>query len=130
MKIKLITVVSVLVFCVSCGNKAENTVIKLNDEVMAIHDEVMPKMTEIHTLRKKLRLLENAQVDSTIIFAITNLSEADDAMMEWMSAYKKPKDNSKTALAYLSNEKMLITEVKVKMLESIQDAHKILRNDQ
>ena len=130
MKLKLFTILSIGILYASCGDKNIDTITVLHDEVMVIHDEVMPKMTKIHTLKKGLRNLEHSETDSTILSALNNLMEADDAMMEWMAAYKKPKEQGEASLKYLANEKKVISEVREKMLTSIREASKILQDDE
>ncbi len=38
----------------SCSNKKKDSVASLKEEVMALHDEVMPKMGELHKTQKRL----------------------------------------------------------------------------
>lgn len=52
-----------IIFC-SCNEKqkaAEPAQNPLYEEVMAIHDQVMPEMTTIHNLKKDLKALEKPE---------------------------------------------------------------------
>ena len=71
---------------VSCKGKEEST--KMN-QVMAVHDEVMPKMGQLGKLVGELKAKEN---DSTEIgkqykMARIELQEANEAMMDWMQNF-------------------------------------------
>jgi len=102
-------------------------------EVMAIHDSVMPKTGEIFKLKKKLSGYETLVTDSVLIqkiYRIKNLLvEADDAMMDWMHEFREadPLLTFEEKQQYYTEEKKKITDVKIKMLASI-DSAKILLN--
>lgn len=101
-------------------------------EVMAIHDSVMPKTGEIFKLKKKLSGFETNVKDSLLIQKIYRyknlLEEADDAMMDWMHEFREadPMLTFEEKQQYYSEEKMKITEVKIKMLASIDSAKTLL----
>ncbi|MDH5366622.1 MAG: hypothetical protein OEW67_06515 [Cyclobacteriaceae bacterium] len=110
----------------------------LYQEVIAVHDEVMPKMQEIVALQEKLRVQIDSlnEVDSTseITSSLNEvnlmLKNADDAMMNWMREFK-PEMNAKEveneeALTYLRNEMDRIIEVQKVVNESIENAHTFL----
>ena len=109
---------------VSCKAKTN-----LEAEVMTIHDEVMPKMGEIHLAKKELKkALENIEYDSLkneVIKLISDLEMADEGMMEWMNQWKLP-ENEDEKNAYLIKEKEKITKVKDDMLTSIENANNYL----
>ena len=111
----------------SCSDKAQ-----LEAEVMAIHDEVMPKMGDIHMAKKGLRKVLAATKDSTvqseIIAMINDLESADEGMMTWMADWKVPaQEPEKTE--YLKKEMEKITKVKNDMLSSLEKAHTYLSNN-
>lgn len=71
---------------ISCKGKEEST--QMN-HVMAVHDEVMPKMGQLGKLVAELKAMEN---DSTEIgkqykTARIELQEANEAMMDWMQNF-------------------------------------------
>ena len=57
--IPVVAIVSLLL--AACGTNDPNHLAQneLRDEVMAVHDEVMPKMGEIHRLKKELRKISD-----------------------------------------------------------------------
>lgn len=101
-------------------------------EVMAIHDSVMPKTGEIFKLKKKLSSFESSLTDSIQlqkIFRCKNLLvEADEAMMTWMHEFREPDSmlSFQEKLQYYQEEKKKITDVKIKMLSSIDSAKTLL----
>jgi len=94
--IKYISILLVAVsFVISCGHKGDK-----NDpaykKVMVIHDEVMPKLSYMHKLRKKLRKTEGATTNE-VLTMITNLEKADEGMMEWMAQFDPPAEGQPRA---------------------------------
>ena len=100
---------------------------KLYSDVMAIHDEVMPKMGDIYTLKEglKKKLEDNTAGDkkSEIESTITKLDEADKAMRVWMREFK-PEDITDEAKKreYLDNEMEKVKKVREDMLAAIEQA--------
>jgi hypothetical protein len=100
---------------------------KLYSDVMAIHDEVMPKMGDIYTLKEglKKKLEDNTEGDkkSEIESTITKLDEADKAMRVWMREFK-PEDITDEAKKreYLDNEMEKVKKVREDMLAAIEQA--------
>jgi len=105
---------------------------KLYDQVMEIHDAVMPEMSTIHRLRKALKTIDtvaDTTIDMrTISYHRQQLDKADEAMMSWMASFENPTADTtpETAMAYLENEKKQITEVRDLMLNSIAAAKQVL----
>lgn len=106
------------------------------EEVMAIHDEVMPKMSTIGKLVAELK----PKADSTeqglpYLTAMTDLQDAHKSMMDWMKGFGDRFDSDEILRGKeLSPEKkvwLLEEEVKVKALRdqingSIDNAEKLL----
>ena len=120
---------SFLFLSLGCGPSIED----MQDEVMAIHDEVMPEMGTINRLAKELKVMVKDSLSTQdqrieIKKHIDALETADDAMMNWMAEYKAPgKDLSKEkATELLQKEKEKITLVRDQMLNSISDAKALL----
>jgi Mg2+ and Co2+ transporter CorA len=126
--------------------KGEDAVKEAENEVFAIHDEVMPKMGDVMKLRKQLNQRISA-LDSTAAtrsaagalrtdeekeqarLLSRNLTNADSLMMNWMSQYKGDtltKLSPDDALRYLSEQKEQITDVKTKFNSSIDQARQFL----
>jgi len=108
----------------SCKPESDK-VAQLEAEVMKIHDEVMPKMTDLATAKKELGVALENGADSTMVFEyLSKVEEADEAMMVWMDEYESPSETSTEAekLTYLNLELGRINKVKEKMLKAIKDA--------
>ena len=109
-------------------------------EVMAIHDEIMPRMGTLMNLKKQLKE-KAAAMDSTqsvdkeqlvsIQASIEQLEVADEAMMQWMRTYKDPADSvsQQKAMEYLELKEKEIIEVKEIMQESEETARALLNNN-
>lgn len=97
----------------------------LYDEVMEVHDAVMPEMSTIHKLKKELKAIENPDTKSIILTKIKELNDADEAMMTWMADFKNPEDPA-TATPYLTAEKAKIQGVSDQMYAAIATATTLL----
>jgi uncharacterized protein YceH (UPF0502 family) len=106
------------------SKKAAEDVAKLKDEVMTVHDKLMPESLEAENLTAQLeeRLAklnkkdknyeaQKAQIDSLTAL----LTDAQDEMMTWMNEYSDDslsKMNDADAIKYLESEKRKINQVK------------------
>ena len=112
----------------SCENKDKIAMQQLFDQVMKVHDEVMPKMDDIHDAKKALKE-KLSTADSTLVFSsIKELDNADEAMMVWMQEFNSsyetmPVEEQKK---YLNTEMEKINKVKEIMLAAIDNAQKII----
>ena len=101
---------------------------QLWDEVMVVHDEVMPKMGELHQLKKQLAQQETSPQVTT---AIQRVETAQEAMMDWMRNFKSLRELSKIdhteAMDYLEKEQRRIAEVKRLMLTSIEKGNALVK---
>jgi hypothetical protein len=113
----------------ACKDEEKIALQKLSEEVISIHDEVMPKTTgAMHEIKKKLSgKLETT--DSTVIFeAIKKLDNADEAMNVWMQEYNSMNDtlDNKSRSLYLKDELRKIKKVRSMVLESIKEANDLI----
>ncbi len=115
----------------SACNTEQSTQEKLWDEMMVVHDEVMPKMGDLNRLSRDIRaqldtvppidtLLKLQQLDLLI-----RLGKAEEGMMAWMSDLKLLDDlratkSHKEIIQYLETEKQRIGAVRDSMLVGIQ----------
>ncbi|MDF9795592.1 hypothetical protein OKW21_000855 [Catalinimonas alkaloidigena] len=110
----------------------------LFNEMMAIHDEVMPEMDHIFRLQKKLKtLIDSLQneeaTDPGMLDSLTNynddLQDADEAMMHWMRSndFEFEGMEHEEIMTELASEKENIIVVREKMLNSIRKAEDILQ---
>lgn len=123
-----------LVMIVSCTDPKAEKVKALQDEAIAIHDEVMPRIGEINELAIKVKKSIPADtMDSLAVIEadralglVRQLDDAHNAMMDWMAAYDPNVATSAeadSAIAYYERQKVEITDVKHQMEKSIEDAN-------
>ena len=137
--------VAVAILVVSCGgspseqNQQENpTALEEQrwEELMAVHDEVMPKMSEINRLSRSLREYKenqeaiDPQVEQRIDAALEDLSTAEEKMWDWMNNLKqldglREQQSHEEVMDYLKEEKDAIHQVRNDMLGAIEEAQKI-----
>ena len=105
--------------------------------VMAVHDEVMPKMGQMAKLSSVLKPLADASPEGPEAKAIEDLKVAHEAMMTWMKEIGDTFTHEEIMKgAALSDEKKeelrieadKIAEVKRVMLESIANAEALLKD--
>lgn len=102
----------------------------LYDQVMDVHDEVMPKMDEIMKLKRELQdKIANSpdmvvERKEQLEKVISNLDSASTAMMNWMHEFNPLPDSvdQERAREYLESEMERIRKVKTLTLESIDKA--------
>ena len=138
----------VLIFAISCAlfscNKDADKVLELESEVMRIHDDVMPQMDDIMTLKSKLSKkiiqmdsLQNEGVAGNNIAEERikateinqKLNESDKLMMDWMHEYRgdsAKKLKPEAAILYFETQKKRIIEVKEITSKNIQEAKTFL----
>jgi hypothetical protein len=117
---------------VSCKN---NDAEVLHNEIMDIHDEVMPKTGEITYLYMSFR--KKVETDSTISSVqkmelqkqADDLEKAEDEMMVWMNDYIPPhkmksSKNENEMIDYLQEQKKIISNIKVHTNASLASGKK------
>ncbi len=114
-------------------NKAANTDNPnqaLYDQVMDIHDEIMPKVEDVYQLKKQLQEKMTSATDlatdkkQELELMVIHLDSADHLMMDWMHKFSPLPDSAdqEKARAYLESEMEKIKRVKELMNESIEKA--------
>lgn len=120
----------------ACNDPWEK-VVKLEEEVMVVHDSSMVKMDAIYTQISQLRKLQEAGEDTVdvdqawnekVLGAIADLRRADDGMMDWMANYKAPEKGAdvEESTTYLEVEMKKITEVDLEIDESLKNGQSVL----
>ncbi len=102
----------------------------LYDQVMDVHDEVMPKMDDMMKLKRELQdKIANSpdmvvERKEQLEKVIANLDSASNAMMNWMHEFNPLPDSvdQEKAREYLESEMERIRKVKTLTLESIEKA--------
>lgn len=128
---KLLIVLIALAF--GCQSGQENEINELKEEVMALHDDVMPKMSELNYTKKNLLVLVDSlkSTDSTqaaIYYqAAQNITSANSGMREWMQNYNPNFDGSyDEVMEYLNEKKVSIEQVKKDMEGSLLKGRDLL----
>lgn len=136
---------AIALLCLACGkDKDQEKVLNLETEVLAIHDEVMPKTQDIMNLKSALTKkvqnidsLQNVGVSSNTLAEqrmkaldlTQKLNESDKLMMDWMHEYRgdsAKKLESQEAVRYFEKEKDKILLVKQSTLKAIQETKTFL----
>lgn len=129
-----------MIFMISaCSDSApaesasDQSVVELEEEVMYIHDDVMPRMSNIMKHKEKINELlsdstwhtSNPEYVTILRTTLDKLNEAEKAMWDWMHNYSDVYGQLQTDQQksdFLNQEKEKISEVRVLMLESIEQA--------
>ncbi|MCB0457270.1 MAG: hypothetical protein R2776_06030 [Flavobacteriaceae bacterium] len=108
------------------------------EQVIAIHDELMPKMGTVGELIAKLEAsMDSTQVDSMKLTAIQNLKGTNQEMMTWMMDFGNAFDSAEVLDGKeLSEEKIKtltgfqesVNNLKSSMEAAIAHAEKLLSN--
>ena len=115
----------------------------LKSEAIDVHDEVMPRMGEIHDLEMKIKKLRKDYESDTSASAqaingqlrdqLESLEIANESMMDWMADYVADYEKSApvdSAIVYYQKQIEEIKDVKLTMEKSISDAEKFVETFQ
>lgn len=126
----------IILFVFACEKK-EDKFETLKTEVFAIHDEVMPKMGELMSLKKKIldKVEGSANPDELRGIALS-LEKAQEGMMSWMNDWSKnstPHVNNESTeeekMTFINAEIVRVKKVKEDINSSIAAAKKALENN-
>jgi len=132
---KAISLLVIVLFVFACAKK-EDKFETLKTEVFAIHDEVMPKMGELMTLKKKvLEKVASGTNPDELRDAALNLEKAQEGMMKWMNEWSTnstPHVNNESTeeekMTFINAEIERVKKVKEDINSSIAEAKEILKN--
>jgi hypothetical protein len=104
----------------------------LYNEVMKIHDEVMPRLEDIYRKKESLKnQIANTpsmpeEKKKTIDAAIAKLDSASEGMMDWMHDFEPLPDSvgEEKAREYLESEMEKIKKVRSNILQALEEADK------
>jgi hypothetical protein len=119
----------------ACGTAKETKEEKVNlkDQVMAVHDEVMPKMGELRSVQKQLVMKAGEEgLDSLTQMELTQIAdkidEANESMMVWMRNFNPQFEGSEEAMdAYLKDQLKSIELVKTDMMGALAEGQEALK---
>ncbi len=126
----VLSILTLLLFVLSgCGNKPDQLE-SIKKEVMDVHDEVMPKMGELRSVRKSL-IEKSKAADSTAANRLDvlakNLEVANDQMMSWMNQYEPQFEGTEEEkIKYYKDQNASIQTVKNSMLNALEAGQKAL----
>lgn len=132
----------------ACADTGRPAVERAEQEVLSIHDAIMPKIDDLLTAQRRLKIrlatldstAENGSASSVLRLdedrhqarrLLRDLNVADSLMTRWMAQYRYdtlaglPTDE---ALHYLDGQKASITDVTTKVNESLDHTRQFLAN--
>lgn len=136
MKIYLSILLFGFLFITSCNEKKKNEIEERYESVMALHDEIMIKMSDImkykKQLKSKLEELSNSGTDTLKIEearkVIDELEKSHEEMMNWMHGFSSDFEGKvkEEAMEYLNEQKTKIETVGEKTNIALKHAEEIL----
>jgi len=141
MKPFLLFALSLLLFIAACSTK-DNSTKQLQDEVIAIHDDVMPMMsTFAHTSIKIDSILnnwetiafENPEIDTAeqkakLLNLKTEIEASNDAMNDWMHELNLDFENmsKEETQEYLQNERLRVQDIDTRFKAVLEESKSVL----
>jgi hypothetical protein len=134
-KALLMVMVGALLSCGKSGKDTagdpvtEDTNQALYNQVMDIHDEVMPKMEDLYRLKKKLKdSVTNTPGMTEATKAVLGQSiqvydSAGNAMMVWMRQFNPPMDsaNEEVLREYLENQLESVKKMREQVMQALDN---------
>ncbi|WP_323755245.1 hypothetical protein [Roseivirga sp.] len=132
---RVVSLFVIVLFVFACAKK-EDKFETLKTEVFAIHDEVMPKMGELMSLKKKvLDKVEGSENPDELRDIALSLEKAQSGMMKWMNDWgtnSTPHVNNESTeeakLTFINAEIEKVKKVREEINSSIAEAKKALNN--
>ncbi len=126
---------ALILFISSCKNVTGDQEKQLFDDVMKLHDEIMPVSTKLQGLQSSLKaILEKPDsiagglTQDDIIQASMHAEKAYNDMMDWMRDFKIPENmNPQDKITYLTAEKNKLVKMKEESLSALHEAEAILK---
>mgnify|MGYP006183631799 FL=1 len=127
------------IFFQSCGNKQVEENKAHREQIIAIHDEVMPKMGQLKSMEKaalqKAEELQNSDSpDQAKIEALKNLAtqlnQAYEGMFVWMRQYSTEDGEQapEQIKAYLDEQLVLVSKVNEDIKAALAQADSLLKD--
>jgi hypothetical protein len=132
MKNLVVIFLSLVLFSCAGGNKKTEDVSRQNylkevkNEVMDLHDEVMPLMGEMSSVRRKLvaqanELDEANEQKQLLMEAAKRIEVAEDLMMDWMRNYEVDfGDTIEEKISYQEEQRGKMSAVAIEMKEVLK----------
>jgi hypothetical protein len=126
-----------LLLILSCKEKKETETLTQMKEVMAIHDEVMPKMGTIGKLVGELKpMVDSTETGVAYEMAMKDLQAAHKSMMDWMKGFGdrftsdeilNGAELTEEKQIWLDEEEKKVIALKEQINRSIENAEKLLQ---
>lgn len=132
---RLLSIIALLTLMVSCSTPKKEAVQEepsLKDQVMDVHDEVMPKMGELRKTQKELLALADSSAADSLVAAkfsqlASEIDNANESMMAWMRNFDPNFEGTPEEVEkYLQDQLKSIEEVKSDMLSTLEEGKKAL----
>ena len=109
--------------------EADSTNTILYNQVMDIHDEVMPKMDDLYNLKKDLQAklqatpLPSGDIRKDLEVRIARVDSASKLMYDWMHEFNPPADSAdqEQTRTYLESEMEKVKQVKLSVNRVLAD---------
>lgn len=140
MKLRIGFLLVMSLFLINCKSekKAHNAASKM-EEVMRIHDEVMPKMGQLGKLVGELKpMVDSTENGKATEEAVEDLQQAHKAMMDWMTGFGNRFDSeeilngkelSEQKKQWLEEEEEKVKALREQINRSIEKAEKVLEGN-
>jgi len=134
-----LAVVLILITATSCKNENKESTKEKSQmqEVLAIHDEVMPKMGTIGNLISQIdEALKTTDSTEALLSASQDLKDSHKAMMDWMKGFGERFDSDEILKGkilteekqkHLDEEEASVKALRDKMNSSIENAKELLK---
>lgn len=137
MKTAMLLFIICTLFILSCKPEIKQDEKQVYDEMMDIHNKVMPKMGEVNALKRDLMTFnrslneKNLALKDSVLGNIMKLSDTEDRMSDWMDAIsdRNKKVEPAKMLQFLKNEKDSITSIENDVLLNIATAKELMKNN-
>lgn len=138
---KQITILALLVvFTLSCKEKKETPEGPTQmEQVMAIHDEVMPKMGKLGKMVGELKSkVDTTEMGQKYQLAMKDLQDANKAMMDWMMNFGdrfdseeilEGKELTEQKQIWLDEEEVKVNDLRDQINQSIAKAEALLEEE-
>lgn len=117
------------------AKEAMKQIDSLQQEVMDVHDEMMPKMEDLKKMRDEASKLADSlkEEGDTMVAAKMDkarqaLEKGQKSMMDWMRNFERPADTAKSGevIQYLKDQEKKVKEMRDSMKASMKEAKKRL----
>lgn len=136
MKNAILILTLVALFLTACKEVKEDPELTQMEQVIAIHDEVMPKMSTISKLVSELKpKVDSTEMGIEYAAAMKDLQDSHKSMMDWMQGFggrfdfdeiQNNKALSEEKQAWLDEEEEKVKALKEQINTSIAKANRLL----